>query len=423
MPKLKLFSLAIALTLVFIFGCGKKSVVSDFIPPTVQIAFPADSATLSGDTVFVTVTASDDKGVARVDFYVDGETLFTDFSSPFIFPWLILVYNDSTVHTLSAVAVDGAGNADTFTISVTVRVAPGFYFISATTTAATSYYNLFVWGNYAAVAQQGNGLQIYDISNPADPKFLSSYSTGGGSANGIFVSGNYLFIAYGQEGLHILDVSNPASPIYRSSLVLPGFADVENVFVAGNYAYLAAKNSGLYIVDLSNLDTLVALSQYNLGSGIAYDIKVIDTLAYIAYGDVGLEIVNLKNPLIPAFVGRYTPAGSALARRLDVVGNRAYLALQNAGLDIVSLAVPTAPVQLGNYNTFNSFFTGVQVDGNNAYLANRDDGVQIVDVSLPATPSSINFFNTEGQANNLVFRNSFIYVADQSSLTLLRYVP
>jgi|GEM_PF-2392864 len=425
MPKLKLFSLAIALTLalVFIFGCGKKSVVSDLIPPTVQITSPADASILSGDTIFVNVTASDNQGVARVDFYVDGETLFTDFSSPFIFPWLILVYNDSTVHTLSAVAVDGAGNADTFAISVTVRVAPGVYFISSTTTAATSYYNLFVWGNYAAVAQQGNGIQIFDISNPANPQFLSSYNTGGGSANGVFVSGNYLFIAYGAVGLHVLDVSNPAVPIYRSSLDLPGSADVENVFVSGNYAYLAAKNSGMYIVDLSNLDTLVALSQYNLGSGNAFDVKVIDTLAYIAYGGEGLEIVNVKNPLIPAFVGRYTPAGSALARRLDVVGNRAYLALQNAGLDIVSLAIPSAPVQLGNYNTTNSFFTGVQVDGNNAYLANRDDGVQIVDVSIPATPSSITFFNTEGQANNLIFRNSFIYVADQSSLTLLRYVP
>src|SRR5574341_818938 len=238
MPKLKFLSLAIALTLVlvFIFGCGKKSTVSDMIPPSAQITFPADGAVLTGDTVFVTVNASDDKGVARVDFYVDGETLFTDFSSPYIFPWLVLVYNDSTVHTLSAVAVDGAGNVDTFTISVTVRVAPGFYFISSTTTAATSYYNLFVWGNYAAVAQQGNGIQIFDISNPANPQFLSSYNTGGGSANGIFVSGNYLFIAYGSEGLHILDVSNPAIPVFRSSLVLPGFADVENVFVAGNYA-------------------------------------------------------------------------------------------------------------------------------------------------------------------------------------------
>ena len=423
MPKLKLFSLAIALALVFIFGCGKKLVVSDFIPPTVQITFPADGATLSGDTVFVTVNASDDKGVARADFYVDGETLFTDFSSPFVFPWLILVYNDSTVHTLSAVAVDGAGNADTFTISVTVRVTPGFYFISSTTTAAASYYNLFVWGNYAAVAQQGNGLQIYDISNPADPIFLSSYSTGGGSANGIFVSGNYLFIAYGQEGLHILDVSNPAFPVFRSSLVLPGFADVENVFVAGNYAYLAAKNSGLYIVDLSNLDTLVALSQYNLGSGIAYDIKVIDTLVYMAYGGEGLEIVNVKNPDTAVFVGRYIPAGSASVRRLDVVGNRAYLALQNVGLEIVDISNPASPSQLGNFNTFNSFFTGVDVDGNIAYVANRDDGVQILDVTVPAAPFSITFFNTEGQANNLVFRNSFIYVADQSSLTLLRYVP
>ncbi len=415
--------LGLGLASLALFSCGKKVVVVDVIPPDAQITFPLDGAVLSGDTVFVTVSATDNQGVNRVEFYVDGSLNFTDQSAPFIYPWLILVYNDSTVHTLSAIAIDGAGNADTFAISVTVRVTPGFYFISAAATAGVAYYNLFVWGNYAALAEQGDGIEIFDVSNPASPQSISFYSTGGGSANGVFVSGNYLFIAYGSVGLHVLDVTNPFMPIYRSSLVLPGFADVENVFVSGNYAYLAAKNSGMYVVDISNLDTLVAVSQYNLGSGDALDVKVIDTLAYIAYGGEGLEIVNVKNPLVPAFVGRYSPAGSAVVRRLDVVGNRAYLAMQNSGLEIVSLAVLTAPVQLGNFNTFNSYFTGVQVDGNTAYVANRDDGVQIVDVTVPSTPTSIDFFNTEGQANNLVFRNSFLFVADQTSLTVLRYVP
>lgn len=425
MPKPKIYILILGLffSLAVIFACTKRVVVSDSLPPVVQIIFPADSDTLSGDTVLVTVSASDNQRVAKVEFYVDGVLNFTDFSLPYRFPWIILVLNDNTVYTLSAVAYDAAGNSDTFTISVTVRVTPGFYFISSITTALVSYYNLFVWGNYAAVAEQGDGIEIFDISNPASPKSVSFYGTGSGLAQGVFVSGNYLFIAYGAVGLHVLDVSNPSAPVFKSSLDLPGFADVENVFVAGNYAYLAAKNSGMYVIDISNPDTLVQRSQYNLGSGIAYDIKVRDTLAYIAYGGEGLEIVNVKNPDNPVFVGRYIPAGFALVRRLHVVGNRAYLALQNSGLDIVNISNPASPSQLGNYNTFNSFFTGVDVDGNTAYLANRDDGVEIVDVTSPASPSSITFYNTEGQANNLVFRNSFIYVADQFSLTVLRYVP
>jgi hypothetical protein len=426
MSKLKIIMPIICLLAFFavMFSCTKKSVIIDILPPSVTITSPADNAILSGDTVLVTVTASDNQRVSRVEFLVDGALKFTDLSAPFVFPWLILVFNDSTLHTLQAVAFDPTGNSDTSTINVTIRVAAGFHFIGSAASAGISYYNLFLWGNYASMAARGDGIEIFDISNPANPQVLSFYSAGAGLANGVFVSGGYLFIAYGQEGLHVLDVGNPSAPSYKSSVVLPGFGDVENVFVAGNYAYLAAKNAGLYMVDIGNLDTLqVAGPPYQVGSGIAYDVKVVDTLAYLAYGDVGLEIVNVKDPSNPTFVGRYSPAGSANVRRLAISGNRAYLALENAGLEIVNIANPAAPAQLGNFNTFNSFFTGVVLDGFTAFAANRDDGVQIVDVTIPNNPTAGLFYNTEGQANNLVFDNSFIYLADQSSLTVLRYVP
>lgn len=427
MSKYRNLLIILGLTLVvgIIFGCAGRVVITDGEAPVVIITSPTNGATVTGDTVFVTATATDNKGVNRVEFWVDGAKSFTDNSSPYLFPWLILVFNDSTIHIVQAIAYDASGNADTASISATVRVAAGFHFISSLGFSQTTVgvaYDLFVWGNYVAVAAQGNGVEIYNIANPASPSYVSTYSTGGGLANGVFVAGNYMFIAYGQEGLHIVDISNPAFPVYKSSLILPGFADVENVFVSAGYAYLAAKNLGMFVVDLSNLDTLTQRGQYSLSGGIAYDVKVIDTLAYIAFGD-RMEIVNVKNPDTVMYVGRFTPAGFGVVRRLDVVGNRAYLALQNSGLEIVNITNPVLPVQLGNYSSPNVYITGVDLDGTTAYAANRDDGVQIVDVAIPAAPTAGLFYNTEGQANNLVFRNSFVFVADQSLLTILRYIP
>ncbi|MCI0531388.1 MAG: Ig-like domain-containing protein, partial [candidate division Zixibacteria bacterium] len=105
--------LGLSMILGIIFGCAGKVVITDGESPVVVITFPVNGATVSGDTVFVSATATDNKGVNRVEFWVDGIKSFTDNSSPYSFPWLILVFNDSTDHIVQAIAFDASGNVDT----------------------------------------------------------------------------------------------------------------------------------------------------------------------------------------------------------------------------------------------------------------------------------------------------------------------
>ncbi|HEY8210195.1 MAG TPA: M20/M25/M40 family metallo-hydrolase [Myxococcaceae bacterium] len=91
----------------------------DTTPPTVSITAPAGGSTVSG-TVTISANASDNVGVAQVEFLVDGVVKGTDTSSPYSYAW------DSTTaangsHSLTARATDGAGNATTSAaVSVTV---------------------------------------------------------------------------------------------------------------------------------------------------------------------------------------------------------------------------------------------------------------------------------------------------------------
>lgn len=93
--------------------------VPDTTPPTATITSPATGSTLTG-TVTVALAASDNTNVTRVDLYVDGAFYGSDTTSPYGFGW-----NTSTTtngpHTLTANAVDGAGNVGTSaTVTVTV---------------------------------------------------------------------------------------------------------------------------------------------------------------------------------------------------------------------------------------------------------------------------------------------------------------
>src|SRR5262249_60388823 len=92
--------------LVFAVGAGAP----DTPPPTTSITAPASGATVSG-TVNVTASASDNVGVTRVEFYVDGALASTDTTSPYSFSWATSGYANGSSHGLSSNAYDAAGNA------------------------------------------------------------------------------------------------------------------------------------------------------------------------------------------------------------------------------------------------------------------------------------------------------------------------
>src|SRR5579863_7309920 len=114
-----------------------NNTVADTTPPAVAITAPATSATVSG-TVNVTATASDNVGVATVQFQVDGVNAGgLDGATPYAYAW------DTTkvangVHKLDAIAKDAAGNATTsLSVSVTVNNAAAANFSISGTLSGT----------------------------------------------------------------------------------------------------------------------------------------------------------------------------------------------------------------------------------------------------------------------------------------------
>lgn len=87
-----------------------------------------------------------------------------------------------------------------------------------------------VAGNYAYVAAEE--LLVIDISDPANPHLAGYYDTTG-APTGVAVSGHYAYWA-ASPGLQVIDISNPADP------QPVGDAKIVNgsVAVSGSYAYL-----------------------------------------------------------------------------------------------------------------------------------------------------------------------------------------
>jgi hypothetical protein len=139
-------------------------VLADTTAPSVAITVPTQQATVSG-TINVTATASDDVGVAGVQFKLDGTALGAErTSAPYTVAWNTTTTSNNP-HTLTAVARDAAGNTSSSEVDVTVQ------------NSAQNPNGLVAAFGF----NEGSGVQVNDASGQSNTGTISSatWSTAG----------------------------------------------------------------------------------------------------------------------------------------------------------------------------------------------------------------------------------------------------
>jgi hypothetical protein len=87
------------------------SATDDIVPPNVEIINPLAGQTISEtDTILVLVSASDDRIVEEVAFFIDGDSVYSDSIYPYEYFWPVGEIVVAGEHTITAKAFDGAGN-------------------------------------------------------------------------------------------------------------------------------------------------------------------------------------------------------------------------------------------------------------------------------------------------------------------------
>ena len=86
--------------------------------PTISITSPADMSVLSG-TVSISADASDDNGIARVDFYLNSNSIGTDDTSPYAIDWDSASVVDGA-YTIQAIAIDTASQESSDSTSIII---------------------------------------------------------------------------------------------------------------------------------------------------------------------------------------------------------------------------------------------------------------------------------------------------------------
>ena len=106
------------------------------------------------------------------------------------------------------------------------------------------FFAILTSGNYAFLAAEWNGLQVFDINNSLEPEFLTDYDIPGAS-RGICGDSNFVY-TLGWHGIHFFDVSQPGNPLFAGTYDCPleGRAAVRN----GDYVFLTSGEESFLVL-------------------------------------------------------------------------------------------------------------------------------------------------------------------------------
>jgi len=160
------------------------------------------------------------------------------------------------------------------------------------------------------------GLRVVDVSDPASPQLTGGLDTNPSGTPpevpqdiSLSEDGNTAFIGGWQAGLLAIDVSDPSEPVLLDRVsTTPGLAYYESE-VDGGFVFATEGKGGLrtFVLGEEGLEAIEGREPMPIagGNGWAWDVQVVDSVAYVTYGILengtgGLAVIELprSNPAI-----------------------------------------------------------------------------------------------------------------------------
>jgi hypothetical protein len=271
-------------------------------------------------------------------------------------------------------------------------------------------------GNRVFIANgAGQGLESYDISNPADP--TRTWLSNGPNSWRCSASGDtWLFDFCRREGVVLFDISGTGDPVRLGQYNPSGNAEaLEGGALVGSMLYCAAHQNGIYAIDFTSPASPRKTGSLSLAPAQAWNVAARDSFLFIANGREGLAVAGLSGGLHET--ARLELPGTASDIVLD--GNVAVVALGVAGLATVDIGDPHSPVLLDTIGTMGCVW-GI---GNSDHLvvAGSWRVMELFDVSNPAGIARVGWDNTFVWALGADIRaDSLVAVADWQGMSCYR---
>lgn len=276
---------------------------------------------------------------------------------------------------------------------------------------------LAIEGNKLYTRSEGYNYSVYDISTPTSPSLLGSATASVTGTQDIAVLNNRVY-AESAGSIREIDFTNPASPVNNKSFDYWG---------SSNIGYMSIIDSDLFYYGGTSVGLLslqIPLSASSFDTINTRDINIITStdqntsaLAFAKGTGNNLFVLSangLRNytyqKMTPTQVGSYNTPG--LAYDVEVVGTTAFIADGATGVVLLDVSSPASPTLISTYNTAGTA-REVVVSGTTVYVADGASGVACFDIQNPALPGAVatGTIATGGTAYDIEITGSTIVVA------------
>ena len=286
-------------------------------------------------------------------------------------------------------------------------------------------------GTCAYLSTIADRVYAIDITDVTHPKIVDSMMTNARIVNDVMTTEDGKYGVFSREGasdrkngIVVFDASNPCHPKPVSEYTQTVSGGVHSSYVYKGYAYITDDATGsMRVIDIQDPQHPKEVARWQTEQTEAgrylHDIMVVDGLAYLAYWNDGLVILDVGNgmkggsPTNPQFVSQYkydltaTYArvwqlfGQGFVRgthtawrqgRYVFVGDEVYAAHPYKGLQdgnnltfgrlhVIDVSDITKPREVAWYEPTDGGVHNVWVMGDTLYLGNYQGGARAVDIS------------------------------------------
>jgi hypothetical protein len=268
---------------------------------------------------------------------------------------------------------------------------------------------------------QGEGVQVLDVATGTSLGVLDKGV--GTEINSVALEGNLLAVAPSSSGLVVYDVSDPRAPGRRRRVGTPA-RNCHTVFIHQDIVYCSTASTMpphlvLYRVttpsdpaaplDVAPVGTYSApVAAGEPGEVLVHDVFVHERdgrrLAYLAYWERGMQIVDVTDPAAPHLVGASAPTPGRWTHSVWVEGSLAYVGEESykGPVTVYDVSDPSAPREVGRLRSTEGDAVSahnVQVAGGFVYASWYQDGLRVFPAGDPAAAEVARFHTWNGGDN------------------------